>query len=560
MANHYVDFSATNNGDGTTAAQAGSPGGVGAFNTIVGITPVAGDSYWIRRSGTLTVAAAYTLSVAANFIGWPISGDTFYATRPASGTSNGWDADTQTYAQVTCSTNSLGSDYFTISGSGADVERMKWTMTAGTQTTAEALAQLAANCTINNCYFLNTVQGAATMYGVALTSATVLVSNTIVEFSFACTAANTFHLVRATGSGVSQFRNCTFTFSNATSTATTGIQNVEASPTGSGSLLFDTCTFVRNCVTAVADMVSALGAASSATNSLFMYNCTITDTSSVVATNVINTGANIGTFVGSRLTIIGSRISIIRANHYCHCSSFSQSIYSTDYAVNLAAGSTFVCNNFFESAGNTSGAINGQNGSNIYLQNTSFISTNPFGPPSTIISNIYETDSRGIFGYFKYTSPKGTITSSSINRTGGRNYSLLFFPTSGGVNDLLQFRSMNPSFETIFASLAPGNTTITIYGAYKGYSPVPDSSQIWAECDYISAAVSPTRAFADSGRVIGTALTSDASTWTGDSGLTMFKLVITVAPLQSCLAPIRIYTNLSQVTAYFYIDPLPVVV
>src|ERR1022692_3805274 len=93
MANVFIDFSASNDGDGTTAAQAGSPGGVGAFKTFVGHAPAVGDKWWFRRAGTLSTGSqSFTVS-NVQYIGWPISTDVDYATRPASGISNNWDSD-----------------------------------------------------------------------------------------------------------------------------------------------------------------------------------------------------------------------------------------------------------------------------------------------------------------------------------------------------------------------------------------------------------------------------------------------------------------------------------
>ncbi len=566
MANHYVDFSAANNGDGSTAAQAGSPGGVGAFNTIVGITVTAGDSYWIRRSGTLTVSAAYTLSVAANFIGWPVAGDTFFATRPASGTSNGWDADVQTYAQVTCSTNSLGTHYLIISGSGADVERMKWTMTAGTQTTSEALCSLAANCTINNCYFLNTAAGAVTMYGIRLNgNFTCSISNTTTEFSFLATSTNTYYIYEHSGTqGDIKFYNCIFTFSNASNSATSAISCVHGSLGNSaGVLTFDTCTFNRSGNGAgTAIMVDFVVATTSTLNFVSMYNCTFTDTHAAAAniSSALDTGVNLGTFIGTRLTMTaGSQVTIGKAGHYCHFARLTQTITSSSYAVRMGGGATFVCNNFTEVTGNGIGAINGQVLCDLYLQNTSFISANPLGTAATILAKIYEVDSGGTFGLWKFTQARGVISSDSVARTGGEAFSLKVAPSAGAQNNLHQLTAMLNGYETIFAAVTSSSTLITIYGAYKNYSPAPDSSQIWADCDYVDQGSGSRRATAASTRTPGTALTSDSSSWVGDSGLTSFKITIAIAPLQSCLAPIRIFTNMRQATAYFYIDPLVVV-
>jgi len=104
MATHYIDHSAANNGDGTDAAQAASGGAVGAFNGLVANlgSIAAGDTVWIRRSGTAeALSAVFTLWDGGGCYGWPKSTDPTYATRPASGTSAGWDADADDYAEFT---------------------------------------------------------------------------------------------------------------------------------------------------------------------------------------------------------------------------------------------------------------------------------------------------------------------------------------------------------------------------------------------------------------------------------------------------------------------------
>ncbi|HIF03310.1 MAG TPA: hypothetical protein EYQ84_08485, partial [Nitrospinaceae bacterium] len=103
MATIYIDFSAANDGDGVTAAQAGTPGGAGAFNTIVGHISD-GDIVWIRRVGTYNLASQFVLPNGGEINGWPLSTDANYSSRPASGQAS-WDADP---------TGSTANDYATL--------------------------------------------------------------------------------------------------------------------------------------------------------------------------------------------------------------------------------------------------------------------------------------------------------------------------------------------------------------------------------------------------------------------------------------------------------------
>lgn len=103
MADIFIDYSATFDGDGTTAAQAASNGAVGAFNLAGGNTYTANDKIWIRRHDDDTKLETVKTDLVAGLwvIGWPNTYDREYANRPASGTSNGWDGDGAGYARIT---------------------------------------------------------------------------------------------------------------------------------------------------------------------------------------------------------------------------------------------------------------------------------------------------------------------------------------------------------------------------------------------------------------------------------------------------------------------------
>jgi len=107
----------------------------------------------------------------------------------------------------------------------------------------------------------------------------------------------------------------------------------------------------------------------------------------------------------------------------------------------------------------------------------------------------------------------------------------------------------------MWLSLPSGASTITIYGAHKNFSSIT-ASDIWAELQY--------RDSSDDTQMVstfdyGASLTSDASTWNNDSGLTGFKLVLSVTLSAAQVVPLRIYGSKYTATAYAYIDPLPVV-
>lgn len=562
MADIFVDQSATFNGDGTIAAQAASGGAAGAFNTFVSVSPSISDKVWIRRTATtVPLTAGQTLSVASvAYIGWPISTDPDYGSRPAGGTSAGWDSDVITYAEFKCSTV-LVVDYFIITGAGVRLERLKLTANYVSATTNKAVVDQQANSSLNNCYLLYTgATASSTVSNVLRNSTGVIVtkiSSTVIEMSASLSGTGTCTLFLPTLASDWEFINCTLTYSGTPTNVS--IRAVLVTAGVSGRLTFAGCTFNRNGTAQTAAMLD-LGAGSPPID-VAMYDVTLTDNSTSATSSIlILSTSTTSKFIGHRLKASkGCKISGGIVGMYMHWETFTQTVASGTFAIATIIGATYVFNNFTEVTGNTSGAIDGSKTCTILLQNTMFISASPFGTTASILADIFIADAGGTYGNWQFQNANGMVSAQAVTRTGGESYSIKFNMTAGSQNFLGKLQAIKNGFETILASLTTSNTTITIFGAYKGYSPVPDKSQIWADADYLDAGSGAHRAFATSRDVPGVVLTSDTSTWTGDTGLTAFKMVITVAPGQNCLAPIRIFDNLRQASAYFYIDPKPVV-
>jgi len=75
MATKYVDFSAANNGDGSSYVQANGSGNIGAFNTLNNLTFSDGDIFWLRRQN-MTANMTTNITITAgnvSLLGWPLS-------------------------------------------------------------------------------------------------------------------------------------------------------------------------------------------------------------------------------------------------------------------------------------------------------------------------------------------------------------------------------------------------------------------------------------------------------------------------------------------------------
>lgn len=570
MANIYVDQSATFNGDGTSAAQAGSPGGVGAFNTFASVSPGASDFVWIRRTAaTVALTAGVTLGVAGvAYVGWPVVGDPDYAARPASGTSAGWDADGATYAELKCSTQ-LTVAYIIITGAGTRVERIKPNVNFQYITSQRGILDVRANCSINNSHLYNgnLVTGTVVTNGLMNTTNAVVckVSNTTIEFAGQFAGTGIISGIRFdVNNSDFEFINTAVTFSNAAAT-NPSLKCVHFNTSSMTlRLSWAGCSFTRLSTACTATCVDFANGAVQA--SITMYDCdfddrSVSSTASIMQTPLASVGTEGNRFIAMRLRALrGCKVIISAPGQYVHFETFTQTVVSTTYAVIFqSGGSVFACNNFTEFTGNTLGAIDGQKTNRILLQNATFISANPFGVVATILADIWIADVGGVYGAWQYRSAYGQVSAESVVRTGGETFALKFDTQSGSQNHLGRLQPMLYGLETIFAELSPTTTKITIYGAYKGYAISPDATQIWADCDYLDEASGAHRAFASSRGDPGDALISDLSGWSGDAGVTAFRLEMDVVPGQACLAPIRVHANLREASAYFYIDPKPVV-
>jgi len=96
MADHYVNFDATNNGDGTTWTDAAAPGGAGAWNQFTAAEHAsvsAGDFVWFKPGNSTRKSLspkAGSLGSWIHYCSWPSASHRYYESRP-SGPRTTWD-------------------------------------------------------------------------------------------------------------------------------------------------------------------------------------------------------------------------------------------------------------------------------------------------------------------------------------------------------------------------------------------------------------------------------------------------------------------------------------
>jgi hypothetical protein len=156
-------------------------------------------------------------------------------------------------------------------------------------------------------------------------------------------------------------------------------------------------------------------------------------------------------------------------------------------------------------------------------------------------------------GNYKAIFTVGEINGSNTYRTDGESFSFKFESLAAGAGERGQLQLGYPGAETIWLALTAGEQTLTLYGAYKGFSTTPPKKHhIWFEFEYLDANGDYVH---ESSYDYDAALTSDTSEWDGDTDLTAFKIPVTVTADDDCIVPVRIHYHDYVASAYTYIDP-----
>lgn len=543
MADYFVDYSATNDGTGAAANQAASAGAAGAYNTLSGKTFAAGDKVWVRRVSSSTLAATLTLSqtVGVSIVGWPMSGDDFYSTRPASGTSNGWDSDSASYFTLLWASASFK---LSITGSSYTFYRMK---VQNNTASAVVWSITGTTNTFYDCYGLHNNATAITTAGIFDISAG---SNTFVRCKWegqAATNASASVLNVASGTSVKLF-DCIVNVTSIAGTASRPvvvavsdclIRGLTINITSGTSVMNVLLVSGSNCVIADVDVVASAGVTSYTALSVTGSNNRITN----IQTNSGGGGTN------GHLVMTGS-------NNIVTFRKAAQNPTTGTNGINLTTGAgnhVTLKNVVFQ--GNTQDVQMGAAANNVVLCNNCSFSSSP-----VCSASMHETSQFGSYnhnlaaGSYHAEFLNGTIDSSTTYRTGGETFSFKFQSTSAGVGERGQLQMGIPGIETIWLALSAGSRTLTLYGAHKNFvSSVPKKHHLWFEFEYLDASNNYVHV---STYAYGTSLESDASTWNNDTGLTVFKITApAVAVGADCVVPVRIFYQDYESGGYTYIDP-----
>lgn len=552
MATRYVDPTALFDGIGTTT----SP-----WKTWLGKSITSGDQIWIRRAGATTLPSSYSFPAGIGFYGWPKAGDNITlgnngATMPPSAPT-GWATDPNDYAEIRSTSSTITATLnptLILPGVGnttLNYFRLKFNNTSTDISVGHNWVNIVGDYRfmthIAYCYFTSSGPGAASS-----TQGTSTFYNCIFEI----TGTNNYALlITSTPFGSTgpdhKFDLCIFR---------DGVGHYSASPASSSIVLigqrdytatgFFRCAFIGNGGATLLNVNQANGISSFGIDSkTALIDCTFDDTARVDTsfgpailaagccwgTNVQVT-TKTGVSVGARSTAaINARPSIWR---------FSKLTQTANYSPLLKAqcGNTEVDVINFSPNGSTVTPIQIDPGVRLKMTNAA--------APAIRAPNILIKDEAGVVESWHRIAMGGDIRKSSVFRTGGASYSLKFqFDQDANEKRPLIFGE--PGREQINQFVKAGSRTITVFGAYKGFSTTLLARDVWFELEYFDT-TGIHRVTASSRN---SAILSGASTWTGDTGLTKFSIALTFTQAKSVNIPIRLYYRHYDVGSILYLDP-----
>ena len=576
MATHYIDHSAANNGDGTDAAQAASGGAVGAFNGLIANlgSIAAGDTVWIRRSGTAeALSAVFTLWDGGGCYGWPKSTDPTYATRPAAGTSAGWDADSDDYAEFTTASTT---DILVrpTSAVAVMVVRRIHMLTSSTSSSQKCvhLATNSQNTSFAYCKFENSAGSNGMCFHIEESSNNTIDNCVFLRSSVTATGTSWYGLIFLRGFVTSaaqfnMFSNCSFDAGPigdcSGSTGAAVFIGMSYDYTYSKNNTIFNCTFSG----AATKDQSGYGQGSDPWlslrgSNLKLLDCTIEDTETVTDYTKQSLYLDGYDCKVERLKLIrGGRIrdntQSKRNSIGIYESSFVSGVSNPVSIISLAgANARFTARGATFSATTDSVYVSGADG-DVLLVGCTYV-----GAVSTVTgarSYVTQLGSGVLVGIWNKFAAGGLLTADAgvIRTSGVSAWSIRHLPPAGAVSGGTPMSIGSPENPTIYVNVASSGTkTFTLYAAYKNFSAAtPDGVSFWFEIYYLNANNNLKLA---SSR--GAALVADGSTWTGDTGLTVVRQSLAVTIPTAQVVSAVIYGSLPfESAAYGFIDPLIVV-
>ncbi len=203
MADWFIDVS-TNTGNGTDPA---SP-----FSSVLSVTWGNGDKAWVRRThGEFITSSQFlgpnstwipSFSEWAHVIGWPNSGDPFFNTRPARGTTVGWDADNPTsdaastfgYKWPVFSNSTANTNVGILLPRGATLANMYLVNCGNTSAHMPFVSPLANDA--HRCIFDHVMPVPAQIYWNAIATAATKLANVTMRCLILCSSNGTFANLR----------------------------------------------------------------------------------------------------------------------------------------------------------------------------------------------------------------------------------------------------------------------------------------------------------------------------------------------------------------------------
>jgi len=512
MATYFVDFSAANNGDGSSHVQAPTPGGVGAFNSLVGLSFSIADVYWVRRQISSEPYSTINMnSTGVKLIGWPLVGDTYFHERPTD-VRSAWDGDLETHAKASYRFTNL---QFT------EIHRLDLT-------TVDSFTVIAAssNITIQNCVF--TITNPSSL--VDIRASRVLISDTV--FNRETISVTAFRWVDYNNIFL---KNLTFNITN-NNIASIGMMHISGNDAELVDIVFNIHSINSSAVLlAISGRFCVDG---------FEVNCVNYNTSDTNWCLNAN-GIQYARLYNLSFNNCGNRMTL-NGDTFVHIKNWDQVGESPSAIMTGTSEIALVIDNFNLINNSIPPSVMSNVGF-LKIGNSSLREENFQITSSTYYCMLY--DCNGIVGNWKFWNGYGWYETTNTNRTGGGNYAIKVTNKLGTNTPAeMQFPHV---LDDEFINLTVGDNTVTAYLALKNYGSDINANSLWMEIFYKNVVG---EFVFDSTKQIGL-LTPDGSTWNNERNIVPIRLQATITVAENQQAKIRIIGGPYKPGAYYYIDP-----